>query len=166
MTYEDLSRSQLVELVEELETLVDRAEARQEEWEHAAKKVKADFENYKKKQDERKQRWQRKAEQDLAADLIEVIDNMERALMAAEEDSAVFQGVKMVADQLYEALEKRGIKRIDPLGEEFDPKLHNAVEVEQHDKHNHVLDTKRAGYIHGETVLRPAEVVVGKNTED
>lgn len=166
MGYEKLSREQLAQAVEELEELVDREEARAREWKQAAVKIKADFENYKKRQPKRKENWQKKAQQRLAQDLLSVMDNLERAVMSANEDSALLQGVKMVADQLFETLNRRGLQKIDPVGEEFNPRYHNAVEVRQHDEHNRILDTKRPGYLHGEKVLRPADVVVGKNTQN
>jgi len=62
--------------------------------------------------------------------------------MAADEDSSIYQGVKMVADQLYDTLEKRGLERIDAEGEEFDPRIHNAVETQQHEDENKVLEQK------------------------
>jgi len=48
----------------------------------------------------------------------------------------------MVADQLYDTLEKRGLERIDAEGEEFDPRIHNAVETQQHEDENKVLEQK------------------------
>ena len=158
MSYDELSREQLVETVKTLEEELDD----REEWEEKAKKVKADFENYKKDQDERKERWQKEAEEDLAEDLIRIMDNLERAIASAEEDSGVVQGVRMVADQLYEELQKRGLEKIDAEGEEFDPELHKAVEPEEHEEENKVLEQKRKGYMFDEKVLREAEVVVGK----
>ncbi|MFB6144248.1 MAG: nucleotide exchange factor GrpE, partial [Candidatus Nanohaloarchaea archaeon] len=119
----------------------------------------------KKKQDERKQRWKRQAQQELAEELITVIDNLERAILTADEDSSLVSGVKMVNDQLLETLEKRGLERIDAEGEEFDPELHNAVETREHEEERKVLEQKKPGYRHHEKVLRPAEVVVSEAKE-
>jgi molecular chaperone GrpE len=165
MTYEDLSREELEEALEEMEKEAAELEEEVEEWERKAKKVKADFENYKKKQDDRKQRWQRQAREELAEDMIEVMDNLERAILSADEENAVVQGVKMVADQLYEALEKRGLERINAEGEEFDPRHHRAVETREHEEDNMVLEQKRKGYKFDDKVLREAEVVVGEKKD-
>jgi molecular chaperone GrpE len=165
MSYEELSRKQLEEALEKLEEEARELEEERDEWEEKAKKIKADFENYKKDQDERKQRWQKKAERELAEDMIEVMDNLERAIASADEDSAILQGVKMVADQLYSELEKRGLERIDAEGEEFDPELHKAVETREHDEEDKVLEQKRKGYMFDDRVLREAEVVVGEDKE-
>jgi molecular chaperone GrpE len=159
MSYEELSEEQKVEALKQMEKELDQAESEDSEWEEKAKRIKADFENYKKKQDERKEKWQHQAKEGLAEEMIEVIDNLERAILSAEEDSALLQGVKMVADQLYEKLESEGLERIDAEGEEFDPEMHKAVEKKEEGKK--VIEEKRKGYMFGDKVLREAEVVVG-----
>lgn len=166
MSYSDLEREELEEVTQELEERVAELEDENSELENLAKKHKADFENYKKKQDEREQRWKKQAQQELAEDLISVIDNLERAILAADEDSSIVSGVKMVSDQLLEALEKRGLERIDAEGEEFDPELHNAVETREHEEERKVLEQKKPGYRHGEKLLRPAEVVVSEASSE
>ncbi len=166
MDYTQLSKQQLIQALEEVEKEAVKQEKEAEKWENIAKKVKADFENYKKKQDDRKKRWQEKAEKDLAKQLISVMDNLERAIMSAEEDSAILQGVKMVSDQLYDTLEKKGLQRINAEGEEFDPRIHNAVDVVEHkEEDNKVLEEKRKGYMYNGQVLRESQVVVAKNPD-
>ncbi len=168
MSYENLSREELIEALEEMEKRAIKAEEEAEEWEEKAKKAKADFENYRKKEDERKERHKEQAREKLAEELISVMDNLERAIMSAEEDSTLLKGVKMVSDQLYETLEKKGLQRIDAEGEEFDPNIHNAVETREHEEERKILEQKRPGYMYGEKILRPAEVVVSeeKNSEN
>jgi molecular chaperone GrpE len=163
MNYENLSREELIEALEEMEKRAIEAEQEAEEWEEKAKKAKADFENYRKKEDERKERHQDQAREKLAEDLISVMDNLERAIMSADEDSTLLKGVKMVSDQLYDTLEKKGLQRIDAEGEEFDPNIHNAVETREHEEERQVLEQKRPGYMYGEKILRPAEVVVSQS---
>ena len=166
MSYEELGREELEEVTRELEKRVEELESERDEYEEMAKKTKADFENYKKKQDERKEKWQKEARRELTEDLISVIDNLERALMAAEEDSSVVKGVEMVADQLLDTLKKQGLERIDAEGQRFDPEHHQAVETREHEEKDIVLEQKRPGYKHGEKVLRPAEVVVPEKNPD
>jgi molecular chaperone GrpE len=163
--YEDLSREQLEEALKQIEEELEETQQEKQGWEENAKKVKADFENYKKKQGDRKEKWQQRAEEKLAEDLIQIMDNLERAILSADEENSVVKGVKMVADQLYEELEKRGLERIDAEGEEFDPNLHKAVETREHDEHRKVLEQKRKGYMFDDKVLREAEVVVSEKKE-
>lgn len=163
MTYEELSREELVEALKEMEENYEQERQEREKYEKLAKKTKADFENFKKKQDDRKERWQDLAKEELAEELIEVIDNLERALEAADEETAVVQGVDMVKEQLYQTLNAEGLEVIE-TGEKFDPEIHKAVETQEHEEHEPktILEEKRKGYRYGEKVLRPAEVVVAE----
>ena len=168
MDYDNLSREKLIEALETMETELEKERNKKQEFEELAKKNKADLENYKKKQDKRKERWQSLAKEELAEDLIEVIDNLERALEAADEETAVVQGVDMVKDQLYQTLNAEGLEVIE-TGEEFNPEMHKAVETREHEEHapKTILEEKRKGYMYGDKVLRPAEVVVvDENNED
>lgn len=160
--YGNLSEDQLEEALKTLEKEVEKLQEEREDWKAKAEKLKADFENYKKAEEDRKDRWKKKAEKELAEDLIEVLDNLERAIASADEDSGVVQGVKMVADQLYDKLEKKGLQRINAEGEEFDPEIHRAVDTEKDGEDNRVIEQKRKGYMFGDKVLREAEVVVGR----
>lgn len=163
--YEELSRKQLEQAVQELEKELQKKEKEKKELENTAKKVKADFENYKKKEEDRKNLWKQEAQKTLAEELITVMDNLERAITSAQEDSSLLQGVKMVADQLYEKLEKKGLQRIDAEGEEFDPQIHKAIDTEEHKEHNKILEERRKGYMYKEDILRESEVVVGKKKD-
>lgn len=166
MSYDELSREQLIEALREMEENYEEERNQREKFEKLAKKHKADLENYKKKQDERKDRWQDLAREKLAENLIEVIDNLERALEAADEETAVVKGVEMVKDQLYETLNAEGLEVIESR-EKFDPEIHKAVETRETEKHEPktILEEKRKGYRYGEKVLRPAEVVVVEKQE-
>ncbi len=155
MGYDDLSRAELEEVTVQLE-------AELVQMEQHAKKIKADFENYKKEQPDRRQRWTQKAEKDLARDLIRVLDNLERAIMSADEDSTLLTGVEMVADELFNTLQERGLERITAEEAEFDPRVHSAVDTQPHAEDNVVVETRRHGYTYQDDVLREAEVVVGK----
>jgi molecular chaperone GrpE len=164
--YDELSREQLEQALQEMEEELAEKEAERKEWEEKAKKVKADFENYRKKQDERKEKWQRRAEEELAEDMIQIMDNLERAILSADEENSVVKGVKMVSDQLYQELQKRGLERINAEGEEFDPNLHKAVDTREHEEDRKILEQKRKGYIFDDKVLREAEVVIGEKSEE
>lgn len=165
MTYDHLSREQLEEALIALEDRLADKEDEHERLRSRAKKIKADFQNYRDTEEERKRRWKDEARQELAADLIEVMDNLERAIMSADEDSTVLKGVEMVHDQLYSILEQRGLSRIETEGEEFDPRRHTAVDVEEHHTHNEILERRRHGYRYGDQVLREAQVVVGQHPD-
>lgn len=94
-----------------------------------AQRVQADFENYRRRnQNVRKEAFD-EGTRTFATTLLPVIDNLERAVAAAAEspDASLREGIEMVCRQLCEAFEKRGITTIDRLGQPFDPNLENAV---------------------------------------
>ena len=103
--------------------------ARQEEYLNMAQRVQADFDNFRRRnQNVRKEAYDEGA-RTFATTLLPVIDNLERAIAAAaaSSDESLKSGVEMVYRQLCEAFEKRGITAIDRKGEKFDPNLENAV---------------------------------------
>ena len=105
------------------------AVAKQEEYLNMAQRVQADFENFRRRnQNVRKEAFDEGARA-FATTLLPVIDNLERAIAAAQNsaDESLKSGVEMVYRQLCEAFEKRGITTIDRKGEKFDPNLENAV---------------------------------------
>ena len=105
------------------------AVAKQEEYLNMAQRVQADFDNFRRRnQNVRKEAFDEGARA-FAVTLLPVIDNLERAIAAAQNssDESLRSGVEMVYRQLCEAFEKRGITTIDRKGEKFDPNLENAV---------------------------------------
>jgi len=100
----------------------------------------------------------------LLVSFLEVLDNLDRALEAAGDRSDSFvQGVAIVRQQFLTTLEGMGVKRVDPLGQMFDPAIHEAVSqvpAPAGTAPNTVVGVIRPGYLIGEDVLRPAAVAV------
>jgi molecular chaperone GrpE len=105
---------------------------------------------------------------ELLADLLDVLDNLDRAIDAAKTNAsmdALLQGVEMVRRQFLAKLESLGVTRIDSDGQSFDPQLHEAVSaVPAHspEQDNRIVGVVRHGYRIGDDVLRPASVAVAK----
>ena len=108
-----------------------------------------------------------------ARDILNVADNMHRALGALDEElrakadsamKALLDGVELTERELMNALEKHGVKKVDPLGQKFDPNRHQAMyEVEDSSvPSGSIVQVVQAGYLIGERVLRPAMVAVSK----
>ena len=95
------------------------------------------------------------------AELRPIIDNLERALTAAE-DSPMKEGVEMVLTQALKAFEKLGVTPAGTPGEPFDPKIHNAVMHVDDDSlgENTVAQVLQKGYLLGDKVIRYAMVAV------
>ena len=128
-----------------------------------AKRAQADFENYRKRAARDVSAARERATAGLARDLLPAIDNLERALASAEPgDSGLAHGVQLVHSELLGVLERSGVKGFDPAGERFDPNVHEALSTrpEEGQEAGVVLDVAQRGYRLGDTVLRPARVVV------
>lgn len=108
-----------------------------------------------------------------AREMLTVSDNLQRALDAVSTEArenadpalkALVEGVEMTERAMVSALERQGVKRIEPQGERFDPHFHQAMfEVPNADvPANTVVQVMQAGYVIGERVLRPAMVGVAK----
>ena len=100
--------------------------------------------------------------------MLEIFDNLNRALDAAESSKnmeALIEGVKIIRGQFFSKLIRDGIEELNPVGKPFDPQTQEAievVEVEETEKDNIVISQGEKGYIIGERLLRPAKVRVGK----
>jgi molecular chaperone GrpE len=111
-----------------------------------------------------------RSRREILADLLEVVDNLDRAIDAARQPAgtgdALLQGVEMVRRQFLGKLEALGVKRIDAEGRPFDPMLHEAittVPATSADQDGLVIGVVRHGYRIGDDVLRPAAVAVAKS---
>ncbi len=140
------------------------AVAKQEEYLNMAQRVQADFDNFRRRnQNVRKEAFDEGARA-FAVTLLPVIDNLERAIAAAQNssDESLRSGVEMVYRQLCEAFEKRGITAIDRKGEKFDPNLENAVMqgLPEDGEPGTVCEVFQKGYQMEGMVLRHAMVKV------
>ena len=103
-----------------------------------------------------------------AGELLPVIDNFERALEAAADDSAVYEGLDLSMKLLSGVLGKAGIEVVDPIGEPFDPAYHEAMAtVDNPDAEpGSVMEVVQKGYVLNGRLLRAAMVLVAKRSED
>jgi molecular chaperone GrpE len=104
----------------------------------------------------------------LVVELLPVLDNLDRTILAAMragDAPTLVEGVRHVRAQLEAVLRGYGVARIEALGTTFDPALHDAVgviAVRDPQRHALVIDQTEAGYRFGDKLLRPARVVVGR----
>lgn len=128
-------------------------------------RVSADFDNYKKRVGREKDDAIKFGNEKAFKEILPVVDNLRRALLAAPADDAskVFvEGVKLVAKQLEDALARFGVTGYDSLGLTFDPAKHEAVGSRPHDTipAQHVCEEYQRGYLLHDRLLRPALVIV------
>lgn len=122
----------------------------------------ADFQNYKKRVEKEKSDIYSYANEKLATELLTVLDNFERALEHEGENDSFKEGMEMIFKQLFDVLEKAGLKEIPALGEEFDPNFHNAVMNEDTEEYESgtVSGVMQKGYTLNGKVIRPSMVRV------
>ena len=128
-------------------------------------RTKADFENYRKRAVRDQERLIAHAHERLVRELLPILDDLERALEAAErhEEAALVDGVKLVQKSLRKALEKEGLAEIDADGP-FDPHVHEAMLTQPGNgaESGSVLEVVQRGYRLGDKVVRPARVIVAE----
>ena len=133
----------------------------------------ADFDNYRKRMARQFEDVKQHAAADLVLELLPGLDNLERALAVAYQDSTpsstrLAEGVEMVLRLLKGALAKAGVRELQAHGQPFDPTLHEAAEVVRvpPDADGIVVEEIQRGYMMHGRLLRPAKVVVGKAEKD
>lgn len=126
------------------------------------KRIMAEFENFKKRTQKEKEQQYNSILADVISSLLPVIDNLEKAVQINTEDTNFKQGVEMVYKQLLDVLASHGVKKIEAVGNRFDPELHDAVShVEDETLGEQIVkEVFRTGYILGDKVVRHAMVVV------
>ena len=148
----------------EQEVALKEALAKQEEYLTLAQRIQADFENFRRRNRNVRAEAFDEGAAAFATTLLPVLDNLERAIAAAQNttDESLKVGVEMVYRQLCDCFVKRGITVIDRKGEPFDPKLENAVMqgTEEDGEPGTVCEVFQKGYMLGESVLRHAMVKV------
>jgi molecular chaperone GrpE len=139
--------------------------AERDEYLSLAQRVQADFENYRKRAARDQERLVAHAHERLVRELLPILDDLERALEAAEqhEEAKLVEGVKLVENSLRAALTKEGLVEIETDGP-FDPHVHEALlaQPSADAESGSVLGVVQRGYLLGDRVVRPARVIVAE----
>ncbi len=125
-------------------------------------RLKAEFDNFKKRTAKEKSSIYDFAKVDCVTPFLEVLDNLERAVGLVVEKNEFSEGINLVINKFYDVLKKIGVAEIKSLGEEFNPKLHEAIKVVEDEKFekNTICEVLQKGFTLNEAVLRHALVVV------
>lgn len=149
--------------IKALQEELEKAKAQSDEYLDLAQRKQAEFANYRRRTEGIRAEAYDDGRRDAIAQLLPVVDNLERALAAAgEEGNALKSGVEMVLRQTRDALTKMGVEEIDPQGQPFDAELMNAVMQGSADEGEPgtVCMVLQKGYKLGERVIRHAMVKV------
>ena len=154
--------------IDMLERMLGEREATLHTYIKAHKKAEADFEAFKTRLERDRDREVGAARAKLVVKLLDVEDNLERTLDAAQRTGSIeglIEGVRMVHRMFRDRLGELGLERVDPVGQTFDPTSMEAlgmVPVQDAAQDNTVVLTMRAGYRVGDQEIRPALVQVGR----
>ena len=162
---DDVPEEALVEAPAE-EALVPLAEfeavsAERDQYLDSLRRLKAEFDNSRKRQERERARILESASEKLVQELLPVLDNLDRAL---ESEGDIREGVRATRDQLAEVLANEGLLPVASDGQPFDPNVHEAVMGQPSEDHEEgtVLQTFQRGYLLNGRAIRPAKVVVAK----
>ena len=170
MLNEEQSEEQVQEvtaeqIVEEVVESCDEFEKKYNELNETYLRLRADFDNYKRRSLKEKTEIAQYTMAGFLTKLLPVIDNFDRALNVSEEEQNTFyNGIKMIATQLSEVLISEGLEVVASEGESFDPNRHNAIMTDSvEDVEDDVITAElQKGYSYKEKVIRPALVKVNR----
>ena len=156
-------RADSAEIEGDLDELV-KVGAQRDEYLALAQRTQADFENYRKRVARESALAQERGVAKLVNELLPALDNLDRALAAAAADDPLLEGVRLVRSELSAALARVGVESFAPLGQKFDPALHEAMATTSHAgsgrEEGTIVEVYQPGYRLGEHIIRPARVVV------
>ncbi|MBS1881023.1 MAG: nucleotide exchange factor GrpE [Actinobacteria bacterium] len=156
------------EVAGDLRELLAEAESKRDEYLELARRAQADFENYRKRMAAEVQAAGLRGRAAVAADVVPVLDDLERALQAAgldpegDSEDGLAHGVILVFRGLRETLKRNGVEAVDPRGERFDPTEHEALSTMAVEgvASGIVVEVMQKGYRMDGQLIRPARVVV------
>ena len=139
----------------------DAVSAERDQYLDALRRLKAEFDNSRKRQERERARILEASSEKLVQELLPVLDNLDRAL---ESEGDIRAGVQATRDQLAEVLANEGLLPVASDGQPFDPNVHEAVMGQPSEEHEEgtVLQTFQRGYLLNGRAIRPAKVVVAK----
>ena len=146
--------------------LLEKEKEAKENYEKYLRSV-AELENYKKFAARERSDLIRYNNENIIRDILPILDGLDRALDLAgtsKDVNAFMDGVRMIQEQLFNCLEKYGVRKIEAAGREFDPNIHEALLQVESDEHedNHVVTEFEKGYLLNDRLLKPAKVSVSK----
>lgn len=156
--------TELEQLKKSLQEETEKAEKYLDQWQ----RTQADFDNYRRRTEQEKSELSQNTTCMVLANVLPVMDDLDRALGSIPESSANLpwiDGVKLIYKKFHAILESMGLEELCALGQPFDPALHEAVAHMEGDE-GKVINEVQKGYKLRNKLVRPSKVVVGKGTEN
>ena len=152
-------KAKMVELENAKKEMEEKLAAKNSEFEELDARytrLQADFVNFRKRTEKERESLYAYASEEIISQMLQVIDNFERALASMEDkEDSFFKGMKMIYDQLVKVLSDNGLEEIKALGEKFDPNYHHAVVQEESKEHDvdTIIEVLQKGYKIKEKVI-------------
>jgi len=150
--------------IEDLKKQIEEKDQKIDDYYSSMQRLQADFENYKKRTEKNMGEHIKYANEGLILKIIDIYEDLERALKSAEEGQNLKSGVELIYKNLKGMLKKEGLEEIPAEGEKFDPFKHEALMTEKHEKYESdiVTETLAKGYTLNGRVIKCAMVKVCK----
>ncbi|WP_413285026.1 nucleotide exchange factor GrpE [Vibrio sp. MA40-2] len=154
--------------IAQLEAALLQSEMRVKEQQESVLRAKAEVENMRRRSEQEIDKARKYALNKFAEELLPVIDNLERAIQAADSENEtikpLLEGVELTHKTFTDSVAKFGLKEINPDGEAFNPEFHQAMSIQESADHepNTVMFVMQKGYELNGRVIRPAMVMVSK----
>jgi molecular chaperone GrpE len=149
---------------EALEAELAEAKAKADEHLDTARRLQADFDNFRKRSQKESEDFRKYANENLVRSLLTTVDDLDRALGTVKERTELSEGVKNIEHNLTKTLEEYGVTEI-PTNGRFDPALHEALCVSPGDEDDLIAEVFQKGYRMHDRVIRYAKVRVTKKAE-
>ncbi|MGZ7069630.1 MAG: nucleotide exchange factor GrpE [Methanobacterium sp.] len=152
------------ESIKDLEKEIEEKDQKIDDYYSNMQRLQADFENYKKRTEKNMNEYIKFANEDLILKIIDIYEDLERALQAGDEGENLKEGLELIYKNLKETLEKQGLSEIPAEGEKFDPFKHEALMTEKHEDYENgmVSEELAKGYTLNDKVIKCAMVKVCK----
>ncbi|MCL1811263.1 MAG: nucleotide exchange factor GrpE [Methanomassiliicoccaceae archaeon] len=140
------------------------ANAKAEEYLNIARRLQAEFDNFRKRTEKENEEFRKFAAWGMAGSLLTIADDMDRALGTATEETELVRGIRSIRQNLMKVLEENGIREI-PTDCKFDPNLHEALCTVEADTDGDIAEVFQKGYRLNDRILRYPKVKVTKKKE-
>lgn len=153
------------EVQEDKDDLLAEANAKAEEYLNIARRLQADFDNFRKRTEKENEEYRKYAAEGLVKSLLTIVDDMDRALATTNEGTELVVGIKGIRHNLMKILEENGLSEIPAEGK-FDPNVHEALCTVDGDTDGDIAEVFQKGYRMNGKVIRYAKVKVTKKKDE
>ncbi len=165
MTEINIEFDKTTENSEDSESTVEK-DKNQDNSEHLEllQRLKAEFDNYRKRTEKEKQELSKFVEGNLIQKIIPILDDLERLLQSGSQDNSLMEGCRLIYENINSILNELGLEAFTKVGDMFDPGKHDAIAVHKASEefNNKIMSISQKGYIFNNRILRHAKVEVGQ----